>query len=253
MATRYPKDPGLSARMAVTIFLLGLLYVAFIGALLAVGVSYGVVIVIAGALLFAQYFFSDKIALFSMHARVVSEQEAPELHAIGAPVMPRGANMLSRPMKSVSSDSVRQEWLAAYASGMAASEDYGVAVARDANGNVYVAGYGDSSTTGNDILTIKYSNTGIKQWKVRYNGSSNGEDRPSKIAVDASGNVYVAGYSEGSGTRYDYVTLKYNSNGLQQWAVRYNGPANGDDIATALAFDGLGNVTRAQSSRKEDR
>jgi heat shock protein HtpX len=82
MATRYPKDPGLSARMAVTIFLLGLLYVAFIGALLAVGVSYGVVIVITGALLFAQYFFSDKIALFSMHARVVSEQEAPELHAI---------------------------------------------------------------------------------------------------------------------------------------------------------------------------
>ena len=82
MATRYPKDPGLTARMGVTIFLLGLLYVVFIGALLAVGVSYGVVIVIAGGLLFAQYFFSDKIALFSMHARVVSEQEAPELHAI---------------------------------------------------------------------------------------------------------------------------------------------------------------------------
>jgi len=82
MTTRYPKDPGLSARMAVTIFLLGLLYVVFIGALLAVGVSYTIVIVIAGGLLFAQYFFSDKIALFSMHARVVSEQEAPELHAI---------------------------------------------------------------------------------------------------------------------------------------------------------------------------
>jgi heat shock protein HtpX len=68
--------------MTVTIFLLGLLYVVFIGALLAVGVSYTIVIVIAGALLFAQYFFSDKIALFSMHARVVSEQEAPELHAM---------------------------------------------------------------------------------------------------------------------------------------------------------------------------
>jgi heat shock protein HtpX len=82
MSTRYPKDPGLTARMTVTIFLLGLLYVVFIGALLAVGLSYTVVIVIAGALLFAQYFFSDKIALFSMHARVVSEQEAPELHAM---------------------------------------------------------------------------------------------------------------------------------------------------------------------------
>jgi len=82
MSTRYPKDPGLTARMTLTIFLLGLLYVAFIGALLAVGVSYTIVIVIAGGLLFAQYFFSDKIALFSMHARVVSEQEAPELHAM---------------------------------------------------------------------------------------------------------------------------------------------------------------------------
>jgi heat shock protein HtpX len=82
MSTRYPKDPGLTARMTFTIFLLGLLYVVFIGALLAVGVSYTIVIVIAGGLLFAQYFFSDKIALFSMHARVVSEQEAPELHAM---------------------------------------------------------------------------------------------------------------------------------------------------------------------------
>ena len=167
---------------------------------------------------------------------------APEMHAVGAPAAPRGPSMLLRPMKSASSDSVRQEWLAIYASGMAASEDYGVAVARDANGNVYVAGYGDSSTTGNDILTIKYSYTGIKQWSVRYNGVSNGQDRPSKIAVDGSGNVYVAGYSEGSGTKYDYVTLKYNSNGIQQWVIRYNGPANGDDFATALAIDGLGNV-----------
>ena len=82
MSTRYPKDPGLSARMGLTIFLLGLLYVAFIAVLIAIGVSYAVVIVIAGALLFVQYFFSDKIALFSMNARVVSEQEAPELHAM---------------------------------------------------------------------------------------------------------------------------------------------------------------------------
>ena len=82
MSTRYPKDPGLSARMGVTIFLLGLLYVVFIGALLAARTPAAVVIVIAGGLLFVQYFFSDKIAMFSMHARVVSEQEAPELHAI---------------------------------------------------------------------------------------------------------------------------------------------------------------------------
>ena len=84
MATErgYPKDPGLAARMGLTMFLLGLLYVVFIGVLLAVGVSYVLVIVIAGGLLFCQYYFSDRIALFSMHAREVSPQEAPELHAI---------------------------------------------------------------------------------------------------------------------------------------------------------------------------
>ena len=78
----YPKDPGLQARMGITLFLLGLLYVVFIGVLLAIGVSFVVVIVIAGGLLFCQYYFSDKIAMFSMHAREVSPQEAPELHAM---------------------------------------------------------------------------------------------------------------------------------------------------------------------------
>ena len=83
MADRgYPKDPGLTARMGVTIFLLGLLYVLFIGVLLDVGLSLAFVIVIAGVLLFCQYYFSDKIAMFSMHAREVTPQQAPELHAI---------------------------------------------------------------------------------------------------------------------------------------------------------------------------
>ena len=83
MADRgYPKDPGLSARMGITVFLLGLLYVVFIGVLLALRVSVVAVVVIAGALLFVQYYFSDKIAMFSMHAREVSPQEAPELHAM---------------------------------------------------------------------------------------------------------------------------------------------------------------------------
>lgn len=80
--TRFPRDAGLSTRMLITMFLLGLLYVAFIGVLLAVGVSLIVVVIIAGALLFAQYYFSDRIALFSMRAKEVSPEEAPELHGL---------------------------------------------------------------------------------------------------------------------------------------------------------------------------
>lgn len=80
--TRFAPDRGLTVRMVVTMFLLGLLYVAFVGALLALGVQAVVVLVLAGGLLLVQYFLSDKIALFAMHGREVSPQEAPELHGL---------------------------------------------------------------------------------------------------------------------------------------------------------------------------
>lgn len=80
--TKFPKDRGLSTRMGLTIFLIGLLYVVFISLLIAVGVQSIAVIIIAGALLFSQYYFSDKIALYSMGARIVSRDESPDLHAI---------------------------------------------------------------------------------------------------------------------------------------------------------------------------
>ncbi|HET9771225.1 MAG TPA: zinc metalloprotease HtpX [Acidimicrobiia bacterium] len=78
----YPRDPGLAARMVFVMFLLGLLYVAVMAGLFAAGINAVAVLVIAGGLLFAQYWFSSKIALFSMHAREVSPAEAPQLHGI---------------------------------------------------------------------------------------------------------------------------------------------------------------------------
>ena len=81
-STRFAPDRGLTTRMVVTMFLLGLLYVAFMGVLIAVGVQGLVVLVLAGGLLLAQYFLSDRIALFAMHGREVSPQEAPELHGM---------------------------------------------------------------------------------------------------------------------------------------------------------------------------
>ena len=79
---RFPPDTGLSARMMVTMFLLGLLYVVFIGVLAALGVPLGLVIVIAGALFFAQYYFSDQIVLQMMGARIVTPEEVPRLHTL---------------------------------------------------------------------------------------------------------------------------------------------------------------------------
>ena len=60
--------------------------------------------------------------------------------------------------------------------------------------------------------------------------------------MDGSGNVYVTGYSTGSGTFKDYTTIKYNSSGNQQWVARYDGSDNYDDGAGSIALDDSGNV-----------
>lgn len=82
-STRYASDRGLTSRMLVTMFLLGLVYVVFVTAFFVIAPKFGVVaLVIALAFLFAQYFFSDKLTMFAMHGREVSPEEAPELHGV---------------------------------------------------------------------------------------------------------------------------------------------------------------------------
>jgi len=76
------KDTGLQTRMALTLFLLGAVYVVLIVALLAAGAGAIFVGVIAVALLLAQFFTSDKLALHAMGAREVTPEQAPEFHAM---------------------------------------------------------------------------------------------------------------------------------------------------------------------------
>jgi heat shock protein HtpX len=80
--TSFGRDPGLQARMLFTMFLLGLLYAALVGVLLVSGAGFAIMIVVIAGLLLAQLFLSDKLALASMGAKVVSPQEAPGLHAM---------------------------------------------------------------------------------------------------------------------------------------------------------------------------
>jgi heat shock protein HtpX len=81
--TRYAPDRGLTSRMLVTMFLLGLVYVVFVTAFFVIVPKWGVIaLVVAGLFLLAQYFFSDKLTLFAMHGREVTPEEAPELHGV---------------------------------------------------------------------------------------------------------------------------------------------------------------------------
>jgi heat shock protein HtpX len=75
-------DRGLTYRMLMTGFLLVLLYGLVVGILIAVGISYALVLVIAVALIFCQYWFSAKIAMYAMHAKEVTPEQAPELHGV---------------------------------------------------------------------------------------------------------------------------------------------------------------------------
>jgi heat shock protein HtpX len=82
LARNVPADRGLIARMFVTGLLLVVLYGVFVAVLWRVGLSFGLIVVIIAGLLFAQYWFSDRIAMWSMHGHVVTPEEQPELHGI---------------------------------------------------------------------------------------------------------------------------------------------------------------------------
>jgi uncharacterized delta-60 repeat protein len=116
------------------------------------------------------------------------------------------------------------------------------AIAVDDFGNVCVTGFSGGGVTNDDFATIKYYPNGDTDWARRYNGTGNSEDDAYAITVDHSGNVYVTGDRLGGVTGYDYLTVKYATNGNELWVRSYNGSENEGDFANAIAVDGSGNV-----------
>ena len=82
MDTKWKEDSGLRARMGLSFVILGILYVVFLSILNYLGVGYIPLAMIASVMILAQWFFSDKIVLWSSGARIVSREEYPRLHEI---------------------------------------------------------------------------------------------------------------------------------------------------------------------------
>ena len=135
---------------------------------------------------------------------------------------------------------LNQEWVRMY-NGSANGNDEALTHTTDASGNVYAAGKILRSSTGFDIYAVKFSPSGILLWEKLYNGPGNGNDIAYSVKVDRSGNVFIAGESKGLNTNRDFVLIKYNSQGEEQWIKRYNGIGNSDEIPVAVVTDTAGN------------
>jgi len=136
-----------------------------------------------------------------------------------------------------------QLWADVYDSGNSGNDEIRD-IAVDAIGNVFVVGSADSSGVSMNVqmMTWKYMTGGALAWRVHYNGPSNDNDYGKAITLDKFGNVLVAGYSFQVNQWFDYVTVKYNASGSQQWAQRYNNGNNRYDEAWDIIADTLGNV-----------
>lgn len=132
-------------------------------------------------------------------------------------------------------------WVQRY-SGPGGGIDVARQVVVDNNGNVYVTGVSFGGETDYDYATIKYTSDGAFVWVNRYNGPANSTDEANALALDQAGNIYVTGFSIGSGTGRDWLTIKYDPDGNTVWEHRYNGPGNNDDIAYDLIIDQYNNV-----------
>lgn len=141
-----------------------------------------------------------------------------------------------------------EEWVRRY-DGPAHYDDQGRFITLTDAGDIVVAGATVSSGTDWDFFVGKYNADGDEIWTADYDGPAGKEDYifDHGLVTDEYGNIYVTGASDGIdapyGDGHDYCTIKYDSDGGEEWVVRYDGPLNRFDRPSAgIAMDSDGNV-----------
>jgi uncharacterized delta-60 repeat protein len=129
--------------------------------------------------------------------------------------------------------------------GTADGLDWAFRVAVDTLGNVVAAGYITNTDTGRDFTVAKFAPDGTLLWQRTGNGTANGNDGASSVAVDTVGNVVAAGYTRNTDTGPDFTVAKFAPDGTLLWQGIRNGSANSEDQALSVAMDTLGNVVAA--------
>ena len=109
----------------------------------------------------------------------------------------------------------------------------------DAEGNIIVAGYYKEGNS--NAYYAKISPSGNFLFEKTYNGSGNDGDAFYKVITKGEF-IYLCGESDGIGTLEDHLILKTNGDGETMWEIRYNGAANGEDVAYGITLDNEDNV-----------
>jgi len=142
------------------------------------------------------------------------------------------------------SSSGTQNWFKRY-NGSSNGNDIAISLGLNATAtspDIYITGVSDSTGTGTNIVTIKYTFTSVESWKKTYNGSGNGSDAPAELRYFDDNNIYVAGKSSIAGAGSNMALIEYTSTGDTSFVKTFNGTANGNDEATGLTVDVSGFV-----------
>lgn len=110
------------------------------------------------------------------------------------------------------------------------------------DGNVVVSGNQKMNATQYDVSTAAQISNGVIVWSQSFNTSSD-KAWTTASTRDGSGNIYVVGTIRTNTVNgLDYLLIKYNKWGVQQWSATYNGPNSTTDVASAITLDGSGNI-----------
>jgi len=123
--------------------------------------------------------------------------------------------------------------------GGSSTYEAGQGVAVDASGNSYVTGLNGTGVPGSaNIIILKFDSTGLLLWQKTWGTSS--EDQTGGVALDSTGNVYVAGYASSGAGGQDFVLLKFDSSGGLLWQKTWGGPS--EDRSWSVAVDSSGSI-----------
>ena len=139
------------------------------------------------------------------------------------------------------------QWDAVYG-GTANDFDSPSHVTTDDLGNIYVSGKVKNLGNGEDFYVARYRPNGALHWNYIYQSPTNGYDEAKRVYVNSNFEIYASGYSNLSGNSDDYITVRLDTLGTEQWFTRFNGPSSGSDQMSDFQVDASGNIFVTGSS-----